>query len=58
LEDYEKDGVVRSFVVKGDTKAIKDKLKAMGGSWNKALGGWIFPKSKEVEVAAFLKENA
>lgn len=58
MEDYEKDGKVRSFIVKGDTKALKDDLKKLGGSWNHTLGGWIFSKSKEVEVAAFLKENA
>jgi hypothetical protein len=55
MEDYEKDGQVRSFIVKGDTKAIKDGLKAQGGHWNRALGGWIFPKSREVEIAEFLK---
>jgi hypothetical protein len=58
MEDYEKDGKVRSFIVKGDTKAMKDKLKDLGGRWNGTLGGWIFPKTKEVEVAGFLKANA
>lgn len=57
MEDYEKDGVVKSFLVKGDTKSIKDALKEMGGKWNNSLGGWIFQKSKEIEVAEFLKKN-
>lgn len=58
MKDYEKNGQVKSFIVQGDTKAIKDDLKTMGGSWNNTLKGWIFPKSKEVEVADYLKKNA
>lgn len=57
IEDYEKDGKVRSFLVKGDTTTIKDKLKEMGGKWNNTLRGWIFPKAKEIEVAEFIKTN-
>ncbi|CAM5355932.1 hypothetical protein [Pseudomonas fragi] len=55
MEDYEKDGQVKSFVVKGDTKGLKEQLKGLGGRWNNTLGGWVFSKAKEVEVAAFLK---
>ncbi len=58
MEDYEKDGKVKSFLVKGDTKEVKENLKELGGKWNQALRGWIFPKSKELEVADFLKKNA
>lgn len=57
MEDYEKDGAVKSFLVKGDTKKIKDELKQMGGKWNNGLGGWIFSKTKEIEVAEFIKNN-
>lgn len=57
LEDYAKDGVVKSFLVKGDTKSIKDGLKALGGKWNGTLEGWVFAKSKEIEVADFVKKN-
>lgn len=57
IEDYEKDGKIRSFLVKGETTTIKDKLKEMGGKWNNSLKGWIFPKSKEIEVAEFIKKN-
>ncbi|WP_462179393.1 hypothetical protein [Pseudoalteromonas gelatinilytica] len=53
MEDYEKDGHVKSFLVKGDTKEIKD----LGGKWNRALQGGIFPKSMEIEVADFIKNN-
>lgn len=58
IEDYEKDGVVKSFIVKGDTIAIKEDLKRMGGRWNKSLGGWIFSKTKEIEVAEFIKMSS
>lgn len=57
IEDYEKDGMVKSFLVKGDTKTIKEDLKKLGGRWNGTLVGWIFPKSKEIEVAEFLKTS-
>lgn len=57
IEDYEKDGKVKSFLVKGDTTAIKDKLKEMGGRWNNTLKGWIFSKNKEIEIAEFIKKN-
>lgn len=57
MEDYKKDGQVKSFLVKGDTKAIKEELKEMGGRWNASLGGWIFSKARELEVAAFLKNR-
>lgn len=30
MEDYEKDEKVKSFLVKGDTKTMKDDLKEMG----------------------------
>ena len=57
IEDYEKDGTVKSFLVKGDTKTIKEELKIKGGRWNSGLGGWIFPKSKEIEIAEFIKSG-
>lgn len=58
MEDYSKDGQIKSFLVKGDTKTIKDDLKKLGGRWNNTLGGWVFPKTKEIEIAEFLKKNA
>jgi len=57
MKDYEKDGKIKSFLVKGDTKSIKEDLKSMGGRWNNSLKGWIFPKTKEIEVAEYLKSN-
>ena len=45
----------------GDTKAIKDQLKDMGGKFNPRLihndkkkAGWIFSKSQEQNLACFL----
>jgi len=57
MEDYEKDGAVKSFLVKGETKTIKEDLKRLGGRWNGGLSAWIFSKSKEIEIAQFIKEN-
>lgn len=58
MEDYAKDGQVKSFIVKGDTIPMKDDLKSLGGRYNRSLGGWVFPKSREIEIAEFLKEAA
>jgi len=57
MEDYEKDGQIKSIIVKGETKHIKEKLKALGGRWNGTLQGWIFTKSREIEIAEFIKMN-
>jgi len=49
----------KSFVVRGNTKEYKDKLKSLGGKWNPNLTdketgsrfcGWIFSNSKRVKV--------
>lgn len=58
MEDYEKDGQIKSFIVKGDTTRLRAELKNLKGRWNGTLGGWVFSKTKEVEIAAFLKKNA
>lgn len=58
IEDYEKNGQIKSFLVKGDTTTIKDELMNLGGKWNKGLGGWIFPMSKKIEIAEFIKKNS
>lgn len=50
----------KAVAVFGNTKTIKDELKAMGGRFNarltfngQKLAGWIFPKSKEQRLAYF-----
>lgn len=49
----------KAFVVIGDTKPIKDELKAMGGRFNFRLScgaGWIFSKAKSYdEVKSFIE---
>ena len=43
----------KAFVVIGDTKPIKDKLKKLGGKFNFRLScgaGWVFPKTKYESV--------
>jgi hypothetical protein len=54
----------RSFAVAGDTKPIKDTLKALGGKFNPHLKhpatqvqfvGWIFPLYKRTQVEETLK---
>lgn len=47
-------------VVGEGTKAIKDQLKSLGGSFNFRLScgpGWIFPKSKMEQIKKLLIEN-
>jgi hypothetical protein len=50
----------KAFAVIGDTKPIKDTLKALGGSFNPRLScgaGWIFSKKKLAEVTAALTQD-
>ena len=48
----------KAIAVIGDTKPIKDELKALGGRFNFRLtcgAGWIFPKTKITEVESLIK---
>lgn len=50
----------KAFAVVGETKRIKDMLKANGGRFNFHLScgaGWIFPKSKLNDVKALLSKG-
>jgi hypothetical protein len=54
----------KAVAVFGNTKAIKDELKAMGGRFNsrltfngKKLAGWIFSKSQEQRLAYYFGLN-
>ena len=47
----------RAVLVKGDTKNVKPVLQALEGSWNKGLGGWVFPMKKREEVLAALRQD-
>ena len=47
----------KAIAVTGDTRAISDQLKALGGRFNPRLScgaGWVFSKRKEQEVRAIL----
>ena len=47
----------KAIAVVGDTRAIKETLKTLGGRFNSHLScgaGWIFPKSKEATIKATL----
>lgn len=47
----------KAIAVAGDTKPIKETLKALGGRFNFHLtcgAGWVFPKTKEAEVRTAL----
>lgn len=65
VEPIENDGKIKvvdysekAIAIIGDTKPIKDTLKALGGRWNFRLtcgAGWIFPKTKEAEVRSVLQ---
>lgn len=55
----------KSIAIFGDTKSIKDELKALGGKFNPALknngekrAGWIFPKKQADKVRALLAPAA
>ena len=45
----------KAMLVTGDTRECKEQLKALGGGWNKALGGWCFPGSKKDDLLAALQ---
>lgn len=50
----------RSFVVRGETKDIKDDMKALGGKYNRNLEGgvgWIFSLKALDKVEAYLKKG-
>ena len=50
----------KSIAVIGDTKPIKDKLKALGGKFNFRLScgaGWIFPAAKLAEIQTALTKK-
>jgi N12 class adenine-specific DNA methylase len=43
------------IVVRGETKANKDRIKAIGGAmWHRGAEGWVFKKERESDVRAAL----
>ncbi len=47
----------KAILVEGDTMNVKQQLKAAGGSWNRALGAWVFPAKRQAEVTALLQAD-
>jgi hypothetical protein len=54
----------KAVAVFGDTKAVKEELKTLGGRFNPFLtregqkqAGWIFPKTKKTEVESLLNNS-
>jgi len=52
----------QSIVIIGDTFALKDKIKEIGGVFSKSLtvdgtktSGWVFPKTKKDEIETFIQ---
>ncbi len=48
----------KKFIVKGDTKPNKQKIKELGGRWNQMASGWTFSLERKEEVIKGLKEVA
>lgn len=53
----------KAIAVFGDTKAIKDELKSIGGKFNHSLNykgekraGWVFPKNKREKLESMLND--
>ena len=42
----------KAILVEGETKKINDLLRALEGSWNRKLGGWVFQGGKRDEATA------
>lgn len=62
IEDYSE----KSFVVRGETELIKEKLKSLGGKWsngftdkktNEKFGAWLFWSAKKPEIQDFLNKG-
>lgn len=51
----------KSFILLGDTKPYKDKIKELGGSWNSKLKdgnkAWVFSLTKRKDVETWLNDE-
>ena len=51
----------KSFILLGDTKPYKDKIKELGGSWNSKLKdgnkAWVFSLTKRKDVEDWLNDE-
>jgi hypothetical protein len=58
------EGYDKAIAVFGETKPVKEQLKALGGRFNPGLthegakkAGWVFPRSKKDELKNLLTIN-
>ena len=50
----------KCIAIVGDTKQVKDELKALGGRYNPALRcgpGWLFSSKRRAELEAFVRSH-
>ena len=50
----------KSFVLRGNTRPVKDEIMKLGGRWNTSLTGgaaWIFPSHSLDQVKAFVDRH-
>jgi hypothetical protein len=47
----------KAIKVSGNTLPYREKLRGKGGSWNRALGAWIFTQQKGIQLAMKMKEK-
>jgi hypothetical protein len=47
----------KCVLIKGDTLAVKDRLRDLGGKWNGPLKGWIFQAARGVEATSALRSE-
>lgn len=50
----------KAFVIRGDTKPVKEEMKNMGGKWNPRLKGgpaWVFSNKRKAEAEEWLAKR-
>jgi hypothetical protein len=47
----------KAILVHGETQKVKDVLKALQGSWNKILLGWVFQEKKKELILRVLRKD-
>lgn len=47
----------KSILVHGETQKVKDVLKALQGSWNRVLLGWVFQEKKKEQILRVLRKD-
>ena len=45
---------MKTITITGDTYAVKDAIKALGGRWNQTAKGWDVPAAKAAQAQALV----